>query len=194
MSFIDHAAREINFKIVYYGPGLGGKTTNLQYIYNKTRPELKSRMISLATETERSLFCSILASSLEVRGLKVRLHLYTVPGPVFYDISRQTICKGADGVVFVVDSQAERAVAGVESLEGLESNLAVYGLALAGMPFVFQYNKRDLPNALPVAELDELLGFPGVPRFEAVAAAGVGVFDTLKEVAKRMLVALQGSA
>jgi hypothetical protein len=188
MSFVDDAARELNFKIVYWGPGLGGKTTNMQYIYHKTRPEQRSQMISLATETERSLSFSFLPQSLApIGGLKPRFHLYTVPGPVFYDVSRKLILKGVDGIVFVADSQRERDEANVESLENLESNLASHGHDLRTTPLVIQYNKRDAPSAAPVAELDALLVTVPCPRVEAVAHTGEGVFDTLKAIAKAIL-------
>ena len=154
MSFINYSSREINCKIVYYGPGLCGKTTNLQYIYNKTNPEAKGKMISLATETERTLFFDFLPLSLgEIRGFKTRFHLYTVPGQVFYDASRKLILKGVDGVVFVGDSQIERMEANIESLENLRTNLQEQGYNLDKLPYVVQYNKRDLPNAAPIEEL-----------------------------------------
>ena len=160
MSFINYSSREINCKIVYYGPGLCGKTTNLQYIYNKTNPEAKGKMISLATETERTLFFDFLPLSLgEIRGFKTRFHLYTVPGQVFYDASRKLILKGVDGVVYVGDSQMERMEANIESLENLSSNLQEQGYDLNKLPYVVQYNKRDLPNAIPLAELEEALRF-----------------------------------
>lgn len=192
MSFIDSAAREINLKIAYYGPGLSGKTTNLQHIYHRTAPEQRTRMISLATETERNLSFSFVPQSLgELRGLRPRFHLYTVPGPVFYDVSRIAVLKGADGVVFVADSQRARADANVESLENLDTNLAVHGLATAALPMVLQYNKRDLPDVLSPAELDELLNPSARPRFEAVAHTGAGVFDTLKAIARQILLELR---
>src|SRR5512146_2371961 len=180
MSFINYSSREINCKIVYYGPGLCGKTTNLQYIYKKTNPESKGKMISLATETERTLFFDFLPLALgEIRGFKTRFHLYTVPGQVFYDASRKLILKGVDGVVFVVDSQEERMDANIESLDNLRDNLEEQGYDLDKIPFVVQYNKRDLPNASPLAELEEMLNPTKVQSFEAVATKGAGVFDTL---------------
>jgi hypothetical protein len=188
MSFINYSSREINCKIVYYGPGLCGKTTNLQYIYNKTSPDAKGKMISLATETERTLFFDFLPLSLgEIRGFKTRFHLYTVPGQVFYDASRKLILKGVDGVCFVADSQVERMEANLESLENLRTNLAEQGYDLDKIPFVVQYNKRDLPNAADLAELRRLMNPKAVPDFEATATNGVGVFDTLKAVAKLVL-------
>jgi signal recognition particle receptor subunit beta len=188
MSFINYSSREINCKIVYYGPGLCGKTTNLQYIYAKTNPEAKGKMISLATETERTLFFDFLPLSLgEIRGFKTRFHLYTVPGQVFYDASRKLILKGVDGVVFVADSQIERMEANLESVENLKVNLQEQGYDLRQIPYVVQYNKRDLPNAASVEELSRLLNPDRVPEFQAIAATGWGVFDTLKAIAKLVL-------
>jgi signal recognition particle receptor subunit beta len=192
MSFINYSSREINCKIVYYGPGLCGKTTNLQYIYARTNPEAKGKMISLATETERTLFFDFLPLSLgEIRGFKTRFHLYTVPGQVFYDASRKLILKGVDGVVFVVDSQIERMEANIESLDNLRYNLAEQGYDLDKLPCVVQYNKRDLPNVSPVEQLKEMFNPNGVPDFEAVATTGYGVFNTLKAVAKLVLTELK---
>jgi signal recognition particle receptor subunit beta len=192
MSFINYSSREINCKIVYYGPGLCGKTTNLQYIYTKTNPEARGKMISLATETERTLFFDFLPLSLgEIRGFKTRFHLYTVPGQVFYDASRKLILKGVDGVCFVADSQEGRLEANIESLDNLRVNLAEQGFNLDKLPFVMQYNKRDLPGALPLETLRAELNKANVPEFEAVAATGVGVFDTLKAVAKLVLTELK---
>ena len=188
MSFINYSSREINCKIVYYGPGLCGKTTNLQYIYGKTNPELKGKMISLATETERTLFFDFLPLALgQIRGFKTRFHLYTVPGQVFYDASRKLILKGVDGIVFVADSQIERMEANVESMQNLYDNMAEYGYDLTRIPFVIQYNKRDLPNAAPLEEIQKLLNPTGVPEFEACATVGTGVFETLKAVARAVL-------
>ena len=192
MSFINYSSREINCKIVYYGPGLCGKTTNLQYVYAKTNPEAKGKMISLETETERTLFFDFLPLSLgEIRGFKTRFHLYTVPGQVFYDASRKLILKGVDGVVFVADSQAERMDANLESLENLRTNLKEQGYDLDALPYVVQYNKRDLPNAVDLGYLKEYINPTNVPDFEAVATTGVGVFDTLKAVAKQVLIELK---
>ena len=188
MSFINYSSREINCKIVYYGPGLCGKTTNLQYIYERTNPDAKGKMISLATETERTLFFDFLPLSLgEIRGFKTRFHLYTVPGQVFYDASRKLILKGVDGVIFVADSQIERLEANQESIENLRTNLAEQGYSLEKIPYVIQYNKRDLPNVVDVPELRELINPMNVPDYEANARAGVGVFDTLKAVSKLVL-------
>ncbi len=192
MSFINYSSREINCKIVFYGPGLCGKTTNLQYVYNKTNPEAKGKMISLATETERTLFFDFLPLSLgEIRGFKTRFHLYTVPGQVFYDASRKLILKGVDGVVFVADSQVERMEANLESLENLRTNLEEQGYDLDKIPFVIQYNKQDLPNIADLAELRRLLNPRGVPDFPGSATTGAGVFDTLKAIAKLVLVELK---
>ncbi len=192
MSFINYSSREINCKIVYYGPGLCGKTTNLQYVYARTSPEAKGKMISLATETERTLFFDFLPLSLgEIRGFKTRFHLYTVPGQVFYDASRKLILKGVDGVVFVADSQIERMEANLESVENLRVNLAEQGYDLNRIPYVVQYNKRDLPNVATVDELQRLLNPRRVPEFQAIAPTGVGVFDTLKQVAKLVLTELK---
>jgi len=192
MSFINYSSREINCKIVYYGPGLCGKTTNLQHIYSKTSPELKGKMISLATETERTLFFDFLPLALgEIRGFKTRFHLYTVPGQVFYDASRKLILKGVDGVVFVADSQIERMEANLESADNLRINLKEQGYELEKIPFVVQYNKRDLPNAAPLDEMKRLLNPLGVPDFEACANVGKGVFETLKATAKGVLTDLK---
>lgn len=192
MSFINYSSREINCKIVYYGPGLCGKTTNLQYIYTKTNPDAKGKMISLATETERTLFFDFLPLSLgEVRGFKTRFHLYTVPGQVFYDASRKLILKGVDGVVFVADSQEERMDANIESVENLRTNLAEQGYNLDTIPYVIQYNKRDLSNAASLEDLRRELNPRGVPDFEASATIGTGVFATLKAIAKQVLIELK---
>ena len=192
MSFINYSSREINCKIVYYGPGLCGKTTNLQYIYGRTSPDAKGKMISLATETERTLFFDFLPLSLgEIRGFKTRFHLYTVPGQVFYDASRKLILKGVDGVVFVADSQIERMEANLESIENLKFNLEEQGYSLDSLPYVIQYNKRDLPNVASVEELSSLLDSAKDPEFAATATTGEGVFDTLKAVAKLVLTELK---
>lgn len=192
MSFINYASREINCKIVYYGPGLCGKTTNLQFVYQKTAPDAKGKMISLATETERTLFFDFLPLSLgEIRGFKTRFHLYTVPGQVFYDASRKLILKGVDGVVFVADSQEERIDANIESLENLRNNLKEQGYDLDKLPYIVQYNKRDLPGTMSVEELRSELNPTNVPEFEACATTGEGVFETLKAVAKLILIDLK---
>ena len=192
MTFINYASKEINCKIVYYGPGLGGKTTNIKYVYEKTNPNSKGKLISLATETDRTLFFDFLPLDLgEIRGFRTRFHLYTVPGQVFYDASRKLILKGVDGVVFVADSQRERMEANIESIRNLESNLKEHGLDLKTIPYALQFNKRDLPTSMPVDELYRTLNFKREPTFEAVAPQGVGVFDTLKAVAKLILIELR---
>ncbi len=161
MSMINYASREINCKIVYYGPGLGGKTSNLEFVYEKVSPNTRGKLISLATETERTLFFDFLPVDLgEIRGFRTRFHLYTVPGQVYYNASRKLILKGVDGVVFVADSQVDRAEANMESMQNLYDNMAEHGYDLTRMPFVLQYNKRDLPNAAPLSELDAMLN-PG---------------------------------
>ena len=192
MSFINYSSREINCKIVYYGPGLCGKTTNLQFVYKKTRPEQKGKLISLATETERTLFFDFLPLALgDIRGFRVRFHLYTVPGQVFYAASRKLILKGVDGVVFVADSQIERMEANIESLEDLKINLAEQGYDLEKLPYTIQYNKRDLPNVVALSEINALLNTNNTPFYEGVAVNGGGVFETLKDVAKQVLFELK---
>ena len=192
MTFINYAAKEINCKIVYYGPGLGGKTTNLQHIYNKTAPDRRGKMISLATEADRTLFFDFLPLDLgTIRGFTTRFHLYTVPGQVFYDASRKLILKGVDGVVFVADSQVDRMEANIESIRNLEENLKEHGFDLQEIPYALQFNKRDLPTVMPVDEMYRMLNFKREPTFVGIAPQGVGVFDTLKSVAKQILVELR---
>ena len=192
MSFINYAAREINVKIVFYGPGLGGKTTNLQYIFERSSPQQKGKLISLATETDRTLFFDFLPLDLgSVRGFKTRFHLYTVPGQVFYDASRKLILKGVDGVIFVADSQEARMDANVESRRNLDENLKENGFDLKTIPYVLQFNKRDLPTAVAVDTMYRVLNFKGEPTFEAVATQGMGVFETLKASAKQVLYELR---
>jgi mutual gliding-motility protein MglA len=192
LSFINFAAREINCKIVYYGAGLGGKTTNLQMIYQKTAEQQKGKMISLATETERTLFFDFLPLDLgSVRGFKTRIHLYTVPGQVFYDASRKLILRGVDGIVFVADSQEQRMDANVEALENLMSNLQEHGYDFNKIPYVLQLNKRDLPNILSPDALNKELRKKNEAVVEAVAFQGVGVFETLKEIARQVLTELK---
>src|SRR5437667_4160442 len=184
MSMINYTSKEINCKIVYYGPGLGGKTTNLEIVYGKVTPDTRGKLISLATETERTLFFDFLPVDLgQIRGFKTRFHLYTVPGQVYYDASRKLILKGVDGVVFVADSQEERLDANLESLSNLNLNLKEQGFDLNKIPYVLQLNKRDLPNALPAERLKKLLLVKGEPVYEAVAPKGVGVLETLKAAA-----------
>jgi mutual gliding-motility protein MglA len=192
MSFINYSAREINCKVVYYGPGLCGKTTNLIHIYKKVNPDAKGKMISLATESERTLFFDFLPLALgNIKGFKVRFHLYTVPGQIFYDASRKLILRGVDGVVFVADSQVERMEANMESMDNLRINLKEHGYTMEDIPFAIQYNKRDLGNVVPVDELNQALNPKGVPYFEASASDGTGVFETLKEVAKQVFMKLK---
>jgi mutual gliding-motility protein MglA len=191
MSMINYASREINCKIVYYGTGLGGKTTNLEYIYSRVNPDTKGKMISLATESERTLFFDFLPIDLgEVRGFKTRFHLYTVPGQVYYNASRRLILKGVDGLVFVADSQASRAEANIESMHNLYENLETYGYDLESIPFAIQYNKRDMPDILPVEELRAQINPMGVPDFEGTAIEGKGVFETLSCVSKLVVSSL----
>ena len=195
MPFINFPAREINCKLVYYGPGLGGKTANLQWIYDHTGTNQKGKMVSLATETDRTLFFDFLPLDLgTVRGFRTRFHLYTVPGQVFYEASRRLILKGADGVVFVADSQEERMDANQETLDTLREHLKDHNLNFDTIPYVLQLNKRDLPNILAVEELKKQLSVKGEPALEAVAVTGQGVFDTLKEVAKLVLAELRKNA
>jgi hypothetical protein len=185
---INYASREINCKIVYYGTGLGGKTTNLEYIYSRVNPDTKGKMISLATESERTLFFDFLPIDLgEVRGFKTRFHLYTVPGQVYYNASRRLILKGVDGLVFVADSQASRAEANIEAMHNLYENLETYGYELDKIPFAIQYNKRDMPTAMSVDEIRSQINPMGVPDFEGVAIEGKGVFETLKAVSKMVV-------
>ena len=192
MVFVNYAAREINCKLVYYGPGLGGKTTNLQFIYEKTNPDVKGKLISLATETERTLFFDFLPLELgTIRGFRTRFHLYTVPGQVFYNASRKLILKGCDGVVFVADSQEARMDANVESLKNLDENLTSNGFDMRVMPYILQLNKRDLPSAVPVEEMAKTLRLKDEETFEAVAVKGTGVFETLKALARLVLVDLK---
>jgi signal recognition particle receptor subunit beta len=191
MSMINYASREINCKIVYYGTGLGGKTTNLEYIYSRVNPDTKGKMISLATETERTLFFDFLPIDLgEIRGFKTRFHLYTVPGQVYYNASRRLILKGVDGLVFVADSQATRAEANIESMHNLYDNLETYGYDLQTIPFAIQYNKRDMPNVLSMEELRAQINPMRVPDFEGVAIEGKGVFETLSCVSKLVVKSL----
>jgi signal recognition particle receptor subunit beta len=191
MSMINYASREINCKIVYYGPGLCGKTTNLEYVYKKVNPETRGKMISLATENERTLFFDFLPVDLgTIRGFKTRFHLYTVPGQVYYNASRRLILKGVDGIVFVGDSQAERMDANLASMQNLFENLADYGYDPRELPMVLQYNKRDLSSTLPVDELSAQLNPGGLEEFEAVATEGEGVFDTLRAISKQVIKAL----
>nr|WP_320132157.1 GTPase domain-containing protein [uncultured Holophaga sp.] len=192
MTFINYASREINCKIVYYGPGLCGKTTNIQWIFDQANPEKKGKLVSLATETDRTLFFDFLPLDMgTVKGFKVRFHLYTVPGQVFYDASRKLILRGCDGVIFVADSQAARMEANIESIANLATNLKENGFDIRTIPYVLQLNKRDMPTAVPVQEMENLLRFRSEPMIEAVASKGTGVIDTLKATARQILMDLQ---
>jgi len=188
VSLINYSSREINCKIVYYGPGLCGKTTNLQHIYSRVPQETRGKMISLATEMDRTLFFDFLPIELgQIRGFRTRFHLYTVPGQVYYNASRKLILKGVDGIVFVADSQIDRFEANIESFMNMHDNLAEHNLSLERIPFVMQYNKRDLPRVVPVDDLERELNPRKAPYFEAVALRGTGVFDTLKVACKLVL-------
>lgn len=192
MSFIDYAAKEINCKIVYYGAGLSGKTTNLQYVYAQTSPLVKGELISLPTEKERTIYFDFLPLAVgEIRGFKVRFHLYSVPGQVFYDASRRAILNGVDGVVFVVDSRQKRLEANLESFDNLHTNLDLMGKSLSKIPLVLQYNKRDAGGISSIAYLESLFNKGSVPSLEAVAKSGLGVFDTLKSAGKLVLKSLR---
>jgi signal recognition particle receptor subunit beta len=192
VAFVDFSAREIHCKIVYYGPGLCGKTKNLQFLHERTSPSRRGQLISLATPNERTLFFDFLPLDVgSLRGFQTRLHLYTVPGQVFYDAARRAILRGVDGIVFVADSQEARLAANVESIRNLEKNLREQGYEIAEMPYVLQLNKRDLPSAMPAAELSRRLAIKGEPTLEATAATGAGVFETLKAIARLVLLDLR---
>jgi signal recognition particle receptor subunit beta len=192
MALVNYAAREINCKIVYYGTGLGGKTTNLKYIHSQLAPTTRGELISLATETERTLFFDFLPLDLgSVQGFKTRFSLYTVPGQVEYNASRKLILNGVDGIIFVADSDVTRSKDNVDSLQNMIDNLAEYSLTLDNIPWVLQYNKRDLANAMSIERMEKELNIRGVPSFEAVASEGLGVFATLKAISKLILNRLQ---
>ena len=196
MALINHRSREIHFKLVYYGPGLGGKTTNLRILHDRLPPERRGRLISIATDHERTLFFDFLPIELgTINGLVTRFHLYTVPGQVYYRLSRRAVLQGVDGLVFVADSHPAREQSNVESMRDLDDHLRAHGLGveqIRRIPRVLQYNKRDLPAALPVARLSALLNTGGAPEFEAVASSGVGVSETLRSACKLMLARLSG--
>jgi len=195
MSFVNYNSKEINCKIVYFGPAMSGKTANLQYIYNETQPGAKSKLISLQTQNERTLFFDFLPLALgTLRGFKVRFHLYTVPGQSYYDASRRLILRGVDGIVFVCDSQVTRMEANSESFASLVENLEEQGYEIGKIPLVFQYNKRDIPNVSPVEELSKALNKLAAPEFSAVATKGVGVLETLKGISKLILADLKGKS
>jgi len=188
MSFINFATKEINCKIVYYGPGLSGKTVNIEWIYNHVRPENRGEMVTLATETERTLFFDFVPIEVSnVKGFKVRFHLYTTPGQIIYQASRKLILKGVDGIVFVADSQEERHDANLDTLDDMIENFEEYKIDIEEIPLVFQYNKRDLPNILPVEILRRDLNRWNRPDFEAIAIKGTGVLETFKEITKQVL-------
>jgi len=192
MAFVDFSAREIHCKIVYYGPGLCGKTKNLQFLHERTSPSRRGQLISLATPNERTLFFDFLPLDVgSLRGFQTRLHLYTVPGQVFYDAARRAILRGVDGIVFVADSQEARLAANVESIRNLEKNLREQGYEIAEIPYVLQLNKRDLSSAMPATELSRRLAIKGEPTLEATAATGAGVFETLKAIARLVLLDLR---
>ena len=195
MVLFNYSTKELTAKVVYYGPGLCGKTTNIKFVYEKSNPNSKGKLISLATETDRTLFFDFLPLDLgEIRGFRTRFHLYTVPGQVFYDASRKLILKGVDGVVFVADSQAPRMEANLESLKNLQANLKEQGYDLAKMSYVLQFNKRDMPTAVPLEEMKRQLSVKNELIFEAVAQNGTGVFETLKAIARLVLVELRKTA
>src|ERR1035437_1197243 len=185
MASINYATREISCKIVYYGPGLSGKTTNLQIIHRKIPVEAKSEMVSLATETDRTLFFDFLPLDLgSIKGFATKFQLYTVPGQVYYNATRKLVLRGVDGVVFVADSQRDKMQENIDSLKNLQENLKEYGIDLGVVPFVLQYNKRDLPGVATIVELDQHINWFKVPTFEAQAHQGIGVFTTLKAIGK----------
>lgn len=195
MSFFNHNAKEIHCKIVYYGPSLGGKTTNLQWVYQHTAQEQRSKLVALNTDIERTLFFDFLPLNIgEIRGYKTRFHLYTVPGQVIYDASRKLILKGLDGVVFVADSQAERMEENIQAFRNLERNLEAQGYDIREVPLVVQYNKRDLPSAATMKELRSNLNLYNSPEFEATASEGKGVIESLKTVSKSIISVLKGGS
>ena len=193
MSFINYSTKEVNCKIVYFGAGLSGKTTNIQYIYERTQETRRGKLVTLSTENERTLFFDFLPLAVEdVRGYKTRFHLYTIPGQTFYEISREFILKGIDGIVFVVDSQEERMDANIESFEALERSLDRQGYDLARIPLVFQYNKRDTAGAVSLQELEATFNPRGRPYYEAVANRGEGVMETLQAISQSVIRHLRG--
>ena len=193
MSFINYATKEINCKIIYFGPGLSGKTTNIQYIYEHTQQEQKGKLVTLSTENERTLFFDFLPLAIgDVRGYRTRFHLYTVPGQTFYEVSRQFILKGVDGIIFVADSQSERMEANIESFESLETHLDKQGYDLHKLPLVFQYNKRDMPGAVSIRELESTFNPMRRTYFEAVANKGTGVMESLQSISQLVISELKG--
>lgn len=193
MSFINYATKEINCKVIYYGPGFSGKTTNVQCIYEHTQQEHRGKLVTLSTENERTLFFDFLPLAVgEVRGYKTRFHLYTIPGQTFYEVSRQFILKGVDGIVFVADSQAERMEANIESYESLEKSLERQGYDIHKLPVVFQFNKRDMPGIVSLRELESTFNPMRRPQFEAVAHRGQGVMETLQSISQAVIRELKG--
>ncbi len=193
MSFINYSTKEINCKVIYFGPGLSGKTTNVQYIYEHTQQDQKGKLVTLSTENERTLFFDFLPLAVgEVRGYKTRFHLYTIPGQTFYETSRQFILKGVDGIVFVADSQAERMEANIESLDALEKSLERQGYELGKLPLVLQYNKRDMPGTVSIREMEATFNAVRRPYFEAVANRGQGVMETLQSISQLIIRELKG--
>jgi signal recognition particle receptor subunit beta len=193
VSFINYTNKEINCKIIYVGPGLSGKTTNIQYIYEQTQQEQKGKLVTLSTENERTLFFDFLPLAIgDIRGYKTRFHLYTIPGQTFYEVSRQFILKGVDGIVFVADSQSERMEANIESFESLEKSLEKQGYDLNKLPLVFQYNKRDMPGVVTIRELESTFNSMRHPFFEAVASRGQGVMETLQSISQLVVRELKG--
>ncbi len=188
MAVINYAKKEISAKIVYYGPSLCGKTTNLQYIYTSIKPEQKGKLVSLATEADRTLFFDFLPVEVaNIRGFKTRFHFYTVPGQVYYNSTRRAVLTGVDGLVFVADSQRDTMEGNIESLANMEENLSYYGKSIKTIPLVFQYNKRDLPDLTPIEEMNQILNPDGYPYFEAVATTGEGVLKSLTKISKMVL-------
>jgi signal recognition particle receptor subunit beta len=188
MSLVNYATREITCKIVYYGPGRSGKTTNLQYIHSRVPWDRKGEMVSLATEADRTLFFDFLPINLgRISGFTTRFQLYTVPGQVYYNATRKLVLQGADGVVFVADSQRPKLESNIESFRNLQQNLLEHGIDIRDIPVVIQYNKRDLPNVFSLKQLEEELNFRNVPSFPASALMGEGVFDTLRSISEGVL-------
>lgn len=193
MSFINYASKEINCKVVYFGPGLSGKTTNVQYIYEQTQADQRGKLVTLSTENERTLFFDFLPLAIgEVRGYTTRFHLYTIPGQTFYEVSRQFILKGVDGIVFVADSDPERMEANIESYEDLQKSLERAGYDINKIPLVLQYNKRDLPDAVSIREMEATFNPMHRPHFEAMANRGEGVMETLQSVSQWIIRELKG--
>lgn len=195
MAYVNYTNREINAKIVYYGPGLSGKTTNILYIHKKLNPESRGKLVSLATQTDRTLFFDFLPVNVgEIGNFKVRIHLYTVPGQIFYNTTRKMVLKGVDGVVFVADSQKQMLEDNLESLNNLEENLKEYGKDIRDIPLVIQYNKRDLPDAMDLEELHRHLNRYKAPFFTAIATQGQGVLETLTGICRLVINKLRQTA